>query len=430
MRYLYSFIFYLFLPFILLRLLWRARKNPAYLKRWSERFGYVRPPKTSGIWFHAVSVGEAIAAIPLIKALQQQYPKELMIVTTTTPTGSERITQTLGNSVWHVYAPYDLPDAVTRFLKRVKPRVLVIMETELWPNLLYFSHKQGVPIFIANARLSDRSARGYRRLGIFAKHMLQNISFVAAQTTADAERFIALGMNAEQVCVAGNLKFALEIPANLRKTAQQLRNAFGAISRPVWIAASTHEGEDQQILQAHARIKKYLPECLLLLVPRHPERFNQVAELCRLQGYKIVRRSSSQIPDIHTSIYLGDTMGELLLLYALSDVAFVGGSLVPTGGHNLLEPLALEVPAISGPHTFNFSAIAYDTQTMGAVCKVNNADELADAVLNWLQNPTTRQHAGFKGREYVEKKHEVIGKYVVLLQSFISANKKEQFPSS
>ena len=401
-RTLYSCLFYLALPLVALRLWLRARKAPAYAKRVSERFSYGLPLlKPGGIWVHAVSVGESIAAAPMIRGLLERHPQLPITVTCMTPTGSERIQALFANEprIQHCYLPYDFPCAAKRFLDRVQPRLAVIMETELWPNHIHQCAKRGIPVVLANARLSARSAKGYARFAKLTAPMLAEMSLFAVQTATEAERFRSLGARAETVEVTGSIKFDLTIDPQLLARAAALREQWQASERPVWIAASTHEGEDEVVLAAHRQLLASYPNALLILVPRHPERFNTMFELCQQQGFATVRRSSGAPVNAQTSVLLGDTMGELLFLYALADSAFVGGSLVPNGGHNLLEPAALAKPVISGPHLFNFLEIAAMMREAGALREVEDAEGLAEAVRQLFELPQDAQkmaQAGLK----------------------------------
>ena len=380
-RRLYTLLFHLALPLILLRLLWRARKAPAYRQRIGERFATGLPPLApGGIWVHAVSVGESIAAAPMIRELTTRHPDLPVIVTCMTPTGSERIRALFGDRVQHCYLPYDLPWAAARFLEHVRPRLAVVMETELWPNHIHACARRGIPVALANARLSERSARGYARFARLTAPMLAELSLIAVQTAAEAERFRQLGARPGCVEVTGSIKFDLTIDPALLERADALRGQWAAAGRPSWIAASTHAGEDEIILAAHRRLLAQHPEALLILVPRHPERFASVHELAGREGFATVRRSTGEAVSAGTQVLVGDTMGELLLLYALADVAFVGGSLVANGGHNLLEPAALGKPVLSGPHLFNFLEISAQLREAGALREVANASELAGAV--------------------------------------------------
>ena len=399
-RTLYTALFYLGLPLVAIRLWLRARKAPAYAKRIGERFSYGMPRlQPGGIWVHAVSVGESIAAAPMIRGLLQRYPQLPITVTCMTPTGSERIQALFANEprIQHCYLPYDLPCAASRFLDRVQPKLAVIMETELWPNHIHQCAKRGIPVALANGRLSERSARGYGRFSKLTAPMLAEMSFFAIQTEAEAQRFRDLGARAETVEVTGSIKFDLTIDPQLLQRAAELRGQWQALERPVWIAASTHEGEDEVLLDAHRRLLSSHPDALLILVPRHPERFNAVFELCQREGFATVRRSTGSNVDAQTSVLLGDTMGELLFLYALADSAFVGGSLVPNGGHNLLEPAALAKPVISGPHLFNFLDIAAQMREAGALAEVDDAEGLAVEVQRLFELPRDAQRMADAG---------------------------------
>jgi 3-deoxy-D-manno-octulosonic-acid transferase len=380
-RTLYTLLFHLGLPLVFLRLLWRAWRAPAYSRRIGERFAFGLPPlRPGGIWVHAVSVGESIAAAPMVRELMARYPHLPITVTCMTPTGSERIQALFGDSVQHCYLPYDLPWAAARFLERARPKLAVVMETELWPNHIHQCARRGIPVALANARLSARSARGYARFARLTAPMLAKLSLIAVQTEAEAERFRQLGARDECVEVTGSIKFDLTIDPVLLERAAALRAQWEARQRPLWIAASTHAGEDEIVLAAHRQLLARHPQALLILVPRHPERFAAVAELCRKEGFASVRRSQGEAVGAGIDVLVGDTMGELLFLYALADVAFVGGSLVPNGGHNLLEPAALGKPVLSGPHLFNFLEIAAQLRDAGALWEVSNAAELASAV--------------------------------------------------
>ncbi|MCE4055787.1 lipid IV(A) 3-deoxy-D-manno-octulosonic acid transferase [Pseudomonas sp. Au-Pse12] len=401
-RTLYTALFYLGLPLVAIRLWLRSRKAPAYAKRIGERFSLGLPAmQAGGIWVHAVSVGESIAAAPMIRALLARYPQLPITVTCMTPTGSERIQALFANEprVQHCYLPYDLPCAAARFLDRVQPKLAVIMETELWPNHIDQCARRGIPLALANARLSERSAKGYARFAGLTAPMLGQMSLFAVQTDAEAQRFLRLGARPETVQVTGSIKFDLSIDPQLLQRAAELRQQWQAMERPVWIAASTHEGEDAVVLDAHRQLLASYPNALLILVPRHPERFNSVFELCQQQGFATVRRSSGEPVSATTSVLLGDTMGELLFLYALADSAFVGGSLVANGGHNLLEPAALAKPVISGPHLFNFLEIAAMLREAGALQEVDDAEGLAVAVQRLFELPRDAQkmaEAGLK----------------------------------
>ena len=404
-RTLYTLLFHLGLPLVAIRLWLRARKAPAYARRIGERFALNLPAlQPGGIWVHAVSVGESIAAAPMIRELLKRYPQLPITVTCMTPTGSERIQALFANEprIQHCYLPYDLPWAAARFLKRVKPTLGVIMETELWPNHIHQCAKRGIPVALANARLSARSAKGYARFAGLTRPMLEEMSLIAVQTEAEAERFRLLGARPECVEVTGSIKFDLSIDPQLLIKARELREQWQAQERPVWIAASTHEGEDEIVLSAHRQLLASYPNALLILVPRHPERFNSVFELCRREGFATVRRSSGEPVVTQTQVLLGDTMGELLFLYALADSAFVGGSLVPNGGHNLLEPAALAKPVLSGPHLFNFLEIAAKLRDAAALEEVDDAQGLAVAVQRLFELPQDAQRMAEAGLKVMQ----------------------------
>ncbi|HEY5719372.1 MAG TPA: lipid IV(A) 3-deoxy-D-manno-octulosonic acid transferase [Gammaproteobacteria bacterium] len=401
MRALYSLLLYLLVPAVVARLAWKGLNDPAYRGRWRERFGHAPPGlRPGGLWVHAVSVGEVLAAVPLVERLLALHPELPITVTTMTPTGSARVREQFGDRVGHCYVPYDLPGAVRRFLIALRPRAVIVMETEIWPNLLHQCARRRVPLVLANARLSARSFRGYRRIGRLIRAALGGVSAVAAQAQADAERLVALGAPAARVSVTGSIKFDLEVPDAVPQAAVALRTRCG--SRPVWIAGSTHEGEEVRVLEAHARLRQRHPDALLVLVPRHPERFRAVAELAAQRGFRVARRSGGESP-AEADVYLGDTMGELLLLYAAADVAFVGGSLVPTGGHNLLEPAALGRPVLTGPHLHNFTLIAELLLEAGAAWQVADAAELADKVALLLDDAGRRAGMGDAGQAVVAR---------------------------
>lgn len=408
------------IPFIIIRLYYKSRKNSAYRKRWLERFGYFTAPQIKGgIWVHLVSVGETIAAVPMIKALQASYPDTQLIITSMTPTGSERVRALFHDSVFHVYVPYDYPGAIKRFLRRVEPSMLILMETELWPNCLHFCAKQNIPVLLANARLSEKAFLRYQRIKKVAATMLSQITIIAAQAQADADRFIALGATPEQVTVTGSMKFDISVKPELKREGKNLRQLLG-LDRAVWIAASTHENEEEEILKAFHKVQQRVPDVLLVLVPRHPERFDKVAKMCSREGYQVSRRSQQDLCTNSTTIYLGDTMGELLLLYAASDVAFVGGSLVPIGGHNMLEPAVLGVPSITGPHYFNFTTIVQLLEETGGLFRVNDTEGLAQCVIDLLRDPLRRHQAGLNAQHVVEAHRGSVAMHQELVERLYS----------
>ncbi len=397
LHFFYSLFFRIALPFVLLRLWWIGRTHPGAFVRWQERLGFVEASEEPVIWVHAVSVGETIAAAPLVKALLRRNPNIPVLMTAMTPTGSARAKALFGDRVRYAFSPYDTPGSVRRFVDRVRPRALVIMETELWPNMIALSKQRGVPIFLINARLSARSARGYERVASLARPLLRSISWIAAQADEDAGRFLRIGATPESVSVTGSIKFDVEISEEIRSASSELRRQLGT-ERPVWIAASTHEGEDRQILEAHQQIMTQYPDALLLIVPRHPERFDDVAGLADSMGLRVLRRSEVGNVAGHNGepcqVYLGDTMGELLMLYGACDIAFVGGSLIERGGHNPLEPAAWGMPVLSGPHIFNFETIYNRLDAGEGLYITPTSDALARSVVHLIGNAEAAENAG------------------------------------
>jgi len=394
---------YLLTPAILYRLAVRGLRYREYFDRWRERFGHTKVELKESIWVHAVSMGEVNAALPLIDALMARYAGMPFVITTVTPTGSERVRRVYGNRVVNLYLPYDLPTSIARFLDRVRPRVALIMETEIWPNLFFECEARGIPLIIANARLSEKSLRGYSPIRPLVKRALAGVSYIAAQSGTDAARFGELGAPAEHVGVIGNLKYDMSVPKHLLEEAAVMRDAWGA-RRPVWIAASTHDGEELPVLKAHAEVLRRFPDALMLLVPRHPERFKPVALACRSFGFVTRTRSEDGAAKSDTQCFVVDTLGELLNYYAAADVAFVGGSLVPIGGHNVLEPAALAVPIVVGPYMFNFAEINQSLTAAGASLQVLDGDELGAAITRLFrrrrlaQARRPRRAAGIRAR--------------------------------
>lgn len=423
MRFIYTLVFYLSLPFILFRLWRRSKSAPAYAKRWRERFGWVPRLHTDKnvIWFHTVSVGEFLAALPLIRQLLDN-PALSLVITTTTPTGSERVKAALGDRVYHVYAPYDLPDALSRFIRRVRPSLYLVMETELWPNTLAACQRHGIPSVLINGRLSARSARGYGKFSALTRPMLSHLTKALIQQHADAQRFIALGLPAERAEVTGNIKFDIEISDVLRAKAQSLKEALSANGKAVvFIAASTHQGEDEIILSAFASARARLDDATklrLVLVPRHPERFEQVTLLSRERGFNTLKRTQ-QDDRADFDVYIGDTMGELMMLFGASDIAFVGGSLVPNGGHNLIEPAAWGLPLLTGEHVFNFAEVTQLLFDGDALRYVANDDALADALVAWVDSPIVRAEMGARALAVADANRGALQKTLRQLEAFI-----------
>jgi len=387
-RLLYTLLLLLLTPLALLRLWWRGRGNPDYRRRWGERLGRVPElPARPRLWVHAVSVGETIAAVPLVRAWRAAHPDWAILITTTTPTGSAQVRRSFGNSVEHCYLPFDLPWLAAAFLRLSRPTLAIVMETEIWPNLYAGCQRLGLPLLLANARLSDRSFRAYMRLRALVAPTLGQVALIAARGAEDAERFIALGAPATRVEALGNLKFDLERSPQTLARGQAWRTWLGA-DRPVWIAASTHPGEEEQVLAAHRLLLQRQPSALLVLAPRHPERTTAVAELAQAQGWRVLRRSAlATAPALPTpdqpapgerSVLVVDTLGELMDFYAAGDIAYVGGSLVPNGGHNPLEPLVFGRPVLSGPQVFNFREVYAELQALAAVTLVDSDAALGE----------------------------------------------------
>lgn len=421
MQIIYTLLLYLIQPFVWLKLLWRSRKAPAYRQRWLERYGFCKNKvKPNGILVHAVSVGETIAAIPLIKALQQKYPQFPITVTTMTPTGSERVKSLLKDSVSHVYLPYDLPGAIKRFLKTTKPKIVIIMETELWPNLISQCYKQKIPLIIANARLSERSAARYGKLGKAVKQLFSKISMVAAQNQQDGERFVSLGLPADHLAITGSIKFDINLSNEQRQNINQLKQQW-QLKRPVLIAASTHSGEDEIILTAFKKLLLKHANLLLILVPRHPERFKTVEKLISDNGFNYLKRSTNQIPTEQTQIVLGDTMGELVELYAMADIAFVGGSLVKQGGHNPLEPALHHIAIITGEYFFNFQVICEQLiEAQGMIVCTNSADDLYSTIDRLLNDNSRRVQLGENAYLVLKQNQGALSRLLAVINHYLN----------
>lgn len=411
----YLVISYLAAPLVALLLLWKALGNRAYWERFEERFGFGRSHLASpSIWVHAVSVGEVVAASSLIAALRERYPQFPIVVTTVTPTGAQRVRDLFGDDVLHSYAPYDMLGSVRRFFRRMQPRLAIVMETELWPNMYAECGARGVPLVLANARISPRSVERYRRfIGLFRQALSHGI-VIAAQSPQDAARFASLGASEERTHVTGNLKADLEFPPGMTDAGREFRTASMA-TRPVWVAASTHAGEEEAAINAHQDVRARLPDALLILVPRHPERFAGVAETLQRHHVAFRRRSLDEVPAPTDAVYLADSLGELPMFYAAADVAFVGGSLVPIGGHNLLEPAALGMPVVTGPHNFNSEDIAQLLLEAGGLEVVAGEAELGPAVATLLADPALRVQRGEQARRVVVESGGALAKLLDLL---------------
>lgn len=420
MRYLYNLLTYLLLiPF---GCYWIARGlgNRTYLDRLGQRFGFGFPSIERCIWVHAVSVGEVQAAVPLIRSLMKRFPDRALLITTVTPTGAARVHSLFGDTVYHCYIPFEFPHAVKAFFRQVNPEAALIMETEIWPNLYRACGVRKVPLILVSARISPRSVPGYRKLLPLIRETLSHGIIIAAQSEPDAERFLALGASPARTCVMGNIKFDVEPDPDVPDKGKAVRaELFG--TRPVWIAASTHEGEEELVLDAHGALQRRHPDLLLVLVPRHPERFASVRELVEDRGFSVVSRTEGQSAG-DAAVFLGDTMGEVPMFFVASDVAFVAGSLVPIGGHNLLEPASLGVPVVTGPHNFNAQDIADLFIELGACRQVADPDELVEVVDELLSNPDEATRLGRTGQQVLEQNRGALERLLVLLEPLLSSN--------
>ncbi|MGY3887382.1 lipid IV(A) 3-deoxy-D-manno-octulosonic acid transferase [Aeromonas aquatica] len=401
-RLLYNLLIHLGLPLVLLALYRPKKGKPGFGARWAEHLGRLPPSgQEAPLWIHAVSVGETLAISPFIRALKAERPDLPILLTTTTRTGAEQAAK-LGELVVHRYAPLDYPWAIAAFLKRFQPRALWVMETELWPNWLAACEAYHLPVTILNARLSKRSCQRYARFQGAFDALSRPLTHLLCQHQDDADRFHRLGIGRERLAVTGSIKFDIQLDDDLLAKGRALRQQLGE-GRPVWIAASTHQGEDEQVLAAFDRVLVTHPEALLVLVPRHPERFERVAELCA--PYGCVRRSGrhgqGRVIEATDKVYLGDTMGELPLMLAAADLAFVGGSLVPIGGHNLLEPAALGKPCLTGPAFFNFSDITRQLVAQGGALVVADVAALGTRVSELLADEHQRREMGEQARAVV-----------------------------
>jgi 3-deoxy-D-manno-octulosonic-acid transferase len=412
-RFIYTLLLVLIAPFFLWGLYKKRPGKPAVGKRWKEHFGFSEPTKLNKpVWIHAVSVGEVLAITPFIRELKKQHPDLPIVLTTTTTTGAEQALK-LADSVEHRYMPLDFSWCVSRFINTIQPSQLIIMETELWPNTLAMANKYQVKVSVVNARLSQRSYLRYAKFGVlFSSLLARNISHVYCQTQADADRFALLGVSSEALSVTGSMKFDITVPDSARVEGRALREQLGS-TRPVWIAASTHKGEDEQVLDAHKQVLKHIPNAVLIIVPRHPERFDSVSQLIEKQGWKLARRTAMKSKNLEEfNVYLADTMGEMFTLLCASDVCFMGGSLLgdKVGGHNLLEPAAVGIPSITGPSYYNFKEITESLLNCKGAMVVDNSAQLADSLNRLLSSKDYSQLNGNSARALVEGNIGVIDK--------------------
>ena len=418
MRFFYNLLSYLaLLPYAGL-FVFRSIVNRTYRVNLGQRFGFGYPRIAASIWVHAVSVGEVQAALPLIRALQERYPAKRLLVTTVTPTGAARVRVAFGDSVGHSYIPFEFPYAIKRFFAAINPAAALVMETEIWPNLYRACGDRDIPLILVSARISPRSVPNYKRLLPLIRKTLSYGIIIAAQSRSDADRFLLLGAAPERTTVMGNIKFDVQLPAQTSERGARLRNEVIG-ERPVWIAASTHRGEERQVLDAHRMLLERHPNALLILVPRHPERFADVRQLVEKCGLEVVSRTEGQACAASTQVLLGDTMGEMPLFFVASDVAFIAGSLVPIGGHNLLEPAAQGLPIITGPHNFNAQEVADLFVESGACRMVGDWQELAATVGELLDRPDRRAELGSNALALLEQNRGALARLLVLLDPLL-----------
>ena len=421
MRCLYSCVFYLITPLIIVRLFVKSLAAPAYKKRWPERFGvYSCSAHKETIWLHAVSVGEVEAIFPLIKHLQDLYPAHTLLVTTTTPTGSERVHAVLSDSVSHVYLPYDLPDVIQRFMRHFQPKLAIIVETEIWPNLFAYCATHTIPLYLINARLSEKSFRAYQNLALLMRPTLAGITHIATQTELDSQRFIALGAIPQHVETLGNIKFDLSNPDHYLGQGRDLKATLFK-HRWVWLCASTHPGEEALCCSSYQVLKNQIPELLLVLAPRHPERFTTIKKEAEQLGLQVITRRSGEPCSAATDIFLLDTLGELKMLYYSADCALIGGSFVPIGGHNFLEALIAEVPVVFGPYMDNFKEIASHAVNQHAALQCTHSTALTDTLLRMYNRPELRKQLSMQGKAFVLQNQ---GTLAALLKKLSLAIKK------
>lgn len=414
-RFFYSATLYFFSPLIILHLWLRGKKAPAYRKRWHERLGFVKSHniKKNAIVFHCASVGEVVAATPLIKKLQLTHPTNPIVITCNTPTGTEQIKRSFLDTVEHVYLPLDFPGAVNRFIKALQPKMICILETELWPNLIAMSKKKNIPVLLLNARLSEKSLTGYKKVAPLSKSIMQDITQLAAHDETDASRFIELGLDRDKVVTTGSIKFDITINKN---TLDQVSNIKQKLidKQPIWIAGSTHPGEDELLLKTHQNLLKSHPDALLILVPRHPEQFDKVATL--ITDTKLTfERKSSLSNQSRAQVLLGDTMGELGILYGAAQCAFIGGSLIERGGHNPLEASAYGIPVITGPHIFNFLHVYPELIEAKGCLKVNSSEQILSTLLQIFNDESYRNNIGQQGALFVDKNQGAIKKTINII---------------
>jgi 3-deoxy-D-manno-octulosonic-acid transferase len=423
-RTLYTLLLSLAAPILLWGLYRTKPGKPHFGARWKEHFGFTPrlATTTAPIWIHAASVGEAIAIVPVIKALKQAYPEQAIVVTTTTSTGAEQVAK-LGELVEHRYMPIDFAWCVRGFLKAIKPKLFLIVEKELWLNTLTCVHQQKIPTIIVNARLSERSAKRYQSFSFFTHQLLNKIDKILCLHDDDAQRFIAIGAQQHQIAVTGSIKYDITIANTVFEHAQNLRQQLGA-QRPIFVAASTHQGEDEQVLDAYQAVLQQYPDAMIIIVPRHPQRFDSVAKLAIERGLTVHRRTDTTPIKANTQLYLADTMGEMLVMLATADVTFMGGSLVgeKVGGHNLLEPAAVAKPAITGPSFYNFEDITQQLLAAGAIEICQNSHQLAQQLVTLFNDPERQQHMGAQGQRIVIENQGAVNKTIANIHFYLANN--------
>lgn len=401
-------------------LLWKSKQECTELNSFSERLGYVPSlPIKPVIWLHAASVGEVIAATPLVERLLKEYEDHQLVMTTMTATGARQARKALKGRGVQLMVPVDLPWFASRFLDSLKPDVAIIMETEIWPNLIHGCHQREIPVVFANARLSEQSMASYQKFSKTTQEVLADVYAVAAKSSEDAKRFIQLGAPADKISITGSIKFDISPPKGLIEQGQALQeHLFG--ERPVWVAGSTHAGEDERLLEAHRLLLEEHPDAVLILVPRHPQRFDDVAELIENREFRLRRRTAGDVFTSQDQVLLADTMGELMLMYAASDIAFVAGSLMPVGGHNLLEPAALGKPVLSGIHLFNFADVAESFDLQGALVRCSDPGEISSQLRTLIELPDVRREMGQKALSVVESNRGALGKQLAVIRHAMS----------
>ena len=419
MRFAYAVLTYLLSPVYACYWFFRGITNRAYWDRFGQRFGVGYPKLPAGsIWVHAVSVGEVQASVPLIRALLKRFPNRHLLITTVTPTGAARVRLLFGDEVEHCYLPFETPHAITNFFNDVNPWIALVMETEIWPNLYHECGRRKIPLVLVSARISPKSVKNYRKFLPLFRETLSHGIVIAAQSEMDAARFRELGAAPERTWVTGNIKFDIELdPALEPSGAEFRRNNFE--DRPVWVAASTHDREEELVLHAHKLVRERFPDALLVLIPRHPERFSIVKSLLHKSSFQFMSRTEGLPCTSDIEVFLGDTMGEVPMFFAAADVAFVGGTLVPVGGHNLLEPAALGKPVVTGPHLFNTQDIANMFEKLGASITVNNAGQLGSAVGDLFDDQATAEDIGRRGRKIVVENRGSLARLLKLLEPLI-----------